>query len=60
MNHITAERNKKYILEGRGCRGHVIYQATIYTENSLKIYISLSSNQLKNEQHHTISQLIAN
>ena len=49
MNHVTAERNKKYLLEERGCRGHVIYQATIYTENSLKIYISLSSNQLKNE-----------
>ena len=44
----NCRKKQKCHLEGGECRAeNVIYQATIKTENSSKIYIGLSSNQLK-------------
>ena len=44
----NCRKKQKCPLEGGECRAeNVIYQATIKTENSSKIYIGLSSNQLK-------------
>ena len=48
-------------LNGGECRAeNVIYQATIETDNSSKIYIGLSANKLKNAYQLTIQQQKAN
>ena len=48
-------------LDGGECRAeNVIYQATIKTDNSTKIHIGLSSNQLKNVKQRIVQQSLAN
>ena len=49
-----------YPLDGGKCKAeNVIYKATIETDNSSKIYIGLSANQIKNAYQHTIKQIKA-
>ena len=49
------QKETNMLLEGGECRAEkVIYQATIKTDNSSKIYIGLNANQLKNVYQHTV------
>ena len=50
-------KKKTFPLDGGERKAeNLIYQVTIKTDNSLKIYIGLSAYQLKNVYQHTIQQ----